>query len=157
MRFLISPTREALSRSRPPVQLFLGFGAVLLLALVGQRGVEGELTASGVFERYLGSGDPSEVMPVAALVESLHVSAFVYGFLWLMLGSLLVVSPVRERLRAGLTFGGAAACAFDLASPWLVVGLHGAPLLRVASFGLALGFLAVSVVVLGRTYGREPA
>ena len=154
MKFLVHPHRSALSRARPPVRLFLGFSAVLLLAMAAQRGVDGELTPAGVFEHYLGSGDSTEVMPLTALVESLHTTAFVYGFLWLMLGSLLVVSPVNERLRQVLIFGGAAACAFDLAAPLLVVWSRGAGLVRVASFALAWGLLFTSVVVLLRTFGR---
>ena len=154
MKFLVHPHRSALARARPPVRLFLGFCAVLLLAMAAQRGVEGELTPTGVIERYLGSGDSTDVMPLTALVESLHTTAFVYGFLWLMLGSLLVVSPVNERFRQVLTFGGAAACACDLASPLLVVWLRGAGLARVVSFALAWGLLFTSVVVLLRTFGR---
>ncbi len=160
MKFLVSPHRDALARARPPVRLFLGFSAVLLLALAAQRFVQGELTPAGVFEHYLGAGDPAEAMPFAALVESLHVTAFVYGFLGLMLGSLLVVTPAPERLRQVLTWGGAAACALDLASPLLVVALHGAAILRVASFGLTLGFFLASVGVLAFAFGRrdpEPA
>ena len=156
MKFLVSPTRENLTRSRPPVRIFLGFSLLLLLAMAAQRVVEGELTPSGVQERYLGSGDPSDAMPLSALVESLHVSAFVYGFLLLVLGSLLVVSPVNESLRRWLTFGGAAACAFDLATPWLVVALRGGAEMRVASFVLAAGFMVGSVFVLARTFGRDP-
>jgi hypothetical protein len=154
VRFLVSPTRLTLERARPPVRLFLAFSLLLVAALVAQRFVQGELTPSGVVERYLGSGDPSEVMPLAALVESLHTLAFVYGFVWLMVGSLLVVSPVGARLRALLTYGGAAACAFDLASPFLVVWLNGWPWLRVGSFGLASATLFVAVVVLALRFGR---
>lgn len=155
MKFLISPTRDALERSRPPVRLFLGFSLLLLLASAVQRGAEGELTPAGVLERYLGSGEPSETMPLAALVESLHVSAFVYGFLLLMLGSLLVVSPVSERLRQALTFGAALSCAFDLATPWVVVALRAGASMRVVSFVLAAGFMVASVFVIARAFGRE--
>ncbi len=154
MRFLVTPTRTSLERSRPPVRLFLGFSLLLLVALAAQRFVQGELTPAGVVERYLGSGDPAEVMPLAALVEALHTLAFIYGFLWLMVGSLLVVSPINPSLRAVLTFGGAAACALDLATPFLVVWLGGWPLLRVTSFVLATALLLASLAVLARSFGR---
>ncbi len=155
MRFLVSPTREALSRARPPVRLFLGFSALLLLAVGGQRAAGGELTPAGVFERYLGLGDPADVMPPAALVEELHGGAFVYGFLLLMLGSLLVVSAVGERARRLLTYGAALACALDLAAPFAVVWLRGAGGLRVATFVLAAGLLLASGFVVLRTFGRD--
>lgn len=154
MKFLISPTREALSRARPPVRLFLGFSAVLLLAVGAQRVVAGEYTPAGVFERYLGAGEPGDAMPLAALLEDLHAGAFLYGFLLLMLGALLVVSPVGERARRFLTYGATAACAFDLASPFLVVWLHGASALRLISSALALGLLLANVAVLARAFGR---
>jgi hypothetical protein len=154
VKFLVSPTREVLARARPPIALFLAFSALLLLAMVGQRQVQGELLSQGVFEHYLGSGDAAEAMPLAALIETLHATAFVYGFLVLMLGSLLVVSPVRESTRRVLTFGAALACAADLASPFVVVQLHGLAWLRVATFALAMGFLGACLAVVARRFAR---
>jgi hypothetical protein len=145
------------TRPRAPVRLFLASSAVLLLALAAQRLVEGELTPAGVLQHYLGSGDPTEALPLAALVESLHTGAFVYGFLLLVLGSLLVTSGVRERLRLALTLGGAASCALDLAAPFLVVWTRGAPLLRVASFALTFGFLFGAIAVIAFTFARRPS
>lgn len=157
MKFFVSPTREGLSRSRPPVRLFLGFSAVLLLALAAQRVLAGDLTPAGVFEHYLGAGEPGDAMPTAALVEELHGGAFLYGFLLLMLGSLLVVSPVAARTRALLTWGATAACALDLAAPFVVVQAHGLGVVRVVTFVAAMGLLLASVAVLLRSFGRERA
>jgi hypothetical protein len=157
MKFLVAPTREAVGRARPPIALFLAFSALMLAAMVGQRAVQGELSPGGVFEHYLGTGDPSEVMPMAALLETLHVTAFVYGFLLLMLGSLLVVTPVQESTRRALTFGGALACAADLAAPFVIVQAHGLGWLRIVSFVAALAFLGVSIAVVARRFAKGTA
>lgn len=144
MRFFVSPG----PRPRPPVRLFLGSSALLLGALVAQRVVEGELTPTGVLTRYLGSGDPSEEMPLTALVESLHAGAFVYGFLLLMVGSLLVTTTVPDRVRLVLTFGAAAWCTLDLFAPLLIVRAHDGAVLRVLAFGCAVTFLGAALVVI---------
>ncbi|MEW6433453.1 MAG: hypothetical protein AB1730_18260 [Myxococcota bacterium] len=157
MKFLVSPTRDALSRSRPPVRLFLGFALVLLAALVAQRALAGGLTPAGVFEYYLGTGEPGTGLPLTALVEELHGAAFLYGFLLLMLGSLLVVSPLGARSRAVLTWGATLACALDLAAPFVVtwLGTPAAATLRVASSLTAMGFLAAGAAALLLRFGRD--
>ena len=153
MKFLVSPTKESLARARPPVRLFLFFTALLLVALGASRAASGELTPAGVFEHYLGTGDVSERMPLTGLLEELHTGAFLYGFLVLMLGSLLVVSPVRDVARRVLTYGGALACVLDLASPFAVMRWSVA-WVRVGSFVLAFGALLAMVVVLSREFAR---
>lgn len=153
MRFFASAST---ARPRAPVRLFLGSTGVLLLAQLAQRFVEGELTPGGVVSRYLGSGDPSEVMPLTALVESLHAGAFLYGFLLLMVGSLLVTTDVADRLRVGLTVAGAVWCALDLLAPFCVVyGGAGAAPVRVVGFLLAFGTFLGCLVVIGFAPARR--
>ncbi len=150
MRFLVQPTPDALARARPPVRAFLAFAALALGGLALQRALAGGLTPAGVLEAYLPGGEP---LPAAALWEEVHTGAFLYGFLLLMLGSLLAVSPVAPRTRAAL-FGAAVAAALaDLASPFAVVALRGAAALRVATTLAALGTLAARLVVVAAPYG----
>lgn len=144
MRFFAS----AGPRPRAPVRLFLASSAVLLLAQLSQRFLEGELTPAGVVSRYLGSGDPAEVMPLTALVEALHGGAFLHGFLLLMVGSLLVTADVADRLRVALTVGAASCCVLDLLAPFAVVYGHWGAALRVGAFLLAFGLLLGGLVVI---------
>lgn len=155
MKFLVLPPAQH-SRARPPVLVFLAFAAVLVLALAGQRALEGEWTAEGVTARYLGSGEPGEELPLLALLEGLHTGAFVYGFLWLMLGSLLVASDVGGVLKQVATWGGPAAAVADLASPFLVVWLRGAGALRVVTGALGLGLALLAIGVAAAVFGRRP-
>lgn len=153
MRFLVSPARDALDRARPPVRWFLVFAALLVVALVAQRGLAGGLSAEGVSRHYLGDPEFPEPLALVALWEEVHVGAFVYGFLLLMLGSLHVVSPISARARALLLWGGAIAALADLAAPFLVVfaGCGGA--LRVATFAATAGFLLASIAAAFARFG----
>lgn len=156
MKFLVLPPAQH-ARARPPILVFLAFAAVLVVALAGQRALEGEWTAEGVVARYLGTGEPGEELPLLALLEGLHTSAFLYGFLWLMLGSLLVASDVRGPLKSLATWGGPLAAIADLSSPFLVVWLRGAGAARVATGALALGLVLLALVVTALVFGRKPA
>ena len=154
MKFLVAPTPQSLGRAKPPVRLFLGFAGLLLACLVAQRAALGQLTPAGVLEHYLPGDEPT---PLAALVEDLHTGAFLGGFLFLMLGSLLAVTPVSARTRAWLTFAPAVAWVFDLATPFAVALWGAPPALRVSSFALAVGLSATSVAVLLVRFGRPGA
>ncbi|MHB8874792.1 MAG: hypothetical protein ACYC8T_13975 [Myxococcaceae bacterium] len=151
MRFLVHPQREARVRSRPPVMWFLCFAAITLLAAGVMRAGNGGLTPAGVAAYYLGDGEP---LGAVALWEEVHTNAFLYGFVLLMLGSLLVASPVAPRLKALLVWGGFAMALFDLFLPFLVVASEGLGLLRVLSFGALNALLAAAIVTVALRYGR---
>jgi hypothetical protein len=151
MRFLVMPTPEGIARARPPVRAFLMFAALALAGLAVQRIANGGLTPSGVEGFYLAGGDP---LPAAALWEEIHTGAFLYGFVLLMLGSLLVVCPVPGWVRGPLFGAAVAATLADLFAPFAVVGLHGAGALRVATSALALGLVGALVAIVFAAYGR---
>ena len=138
MRFLVQPSPDALARARPPVRAFLLFAALALVGLAAQRVANGGLSAGGVTAFYLPGGDP---LPAAALWEEIHAGAFLYGFVLLMLGSLLAVCPVPARLRSPL-FAAA------------VVALRGGGALRVATSVAALASLAVLLALVAGSWGR---
>ncbi|BDG06421.1 hypothetical protein [Anaeromyxobacter oryzae] len=154
MRFLVQPTPEALARARPPVRAFLVFAALALAGLAVQRIANGGLTASGVEGFYLAGGDP---LPAAALWEEVHTGAFLYGFVLLVLGSLLAVSPVPAWVRGPGFTAVVAATLADLFAPFAVVRLHGAGGLRVATSVAALVGVAALVAVAWVAYGRPRA
>ena len=154
MKFLVSPTAEAVGRARPPVRVFLLFAALLLVGLVLQRASADGLWPSAVRAHYLGSGDPSERLPATALWDELHVFSFLWGFLLLMLGSLLVASSVSARLRSALTLGATAAVLGDLGAPFLVMQVPALAGLRTLAFGSTVGLLGAAVGVLFWTFGR---
>lgn len=151
MRFLVQPTPESLTRARPPVRAFLAFAALALAGLAVQRAGNGGATAAGVAAFYLPGG---EALPAAALWEEVHVGAFLYGTLLLMLGSLLAVCPVSPRLRAWLFAAAAAASLADLLAPFAVVWLQGDGGIRVATFAAALIADAALLVTVAASFGR---
>jgi hypothetical protein len=152
MRFLVSPSSDALARTRPPVRAFLVFAALALAGLAVQRGLNGGFTAQGVLDYYLGGGvDP---LPATALWEEVHTGAFLYGFTLLMLGSLLVVTPIAPRRRAWLFWPAFAATLADLVAPFAILRLGRAGGLRVATFTAALATLAALLVAVAISYGR---
>ena len=155
MRFLLSPGPEMQERIRPPIRWFLVFAALLVAGLAVRRGLEGGLAPAAVEAHYLGP-DGSEPVAAVALWEELHTNAFVYGFLLLVLGSLLAVAPLRTRWRDGLLWTGCAAALADLGSPFAVVAAHGLGSLRVATFAALAAALSASIAVAWATLGRSP-
>lgn len=153
MRFLVAPGGEALERARPPVRWFLGFALVLVSALAVQRGLAGGLSPAGVAAHYLGE-DGTEPLAAVALWEEVHVNAFLYGFLLVVLGSLHAVSPLSARVRAVLLTGGALAAAADLIAPFAVVAARGLGGLRVATFAAAVAFLLAGIAAAFARFGR---
>jgi hypothetical protein len=153
MRFLVAPGGEALERARPPVRWFLGFALLLVVALAAQRAAGGGLTPAGVAAHYLG---PDGLEPVAAVAlwEEVHVNAFLYGFLLVMLGSLHAASPLAARTRGLLLFGGAVAAAADLAAPFAIVAAGGLGALRVVTFAATAAFLLAGVAAAYARFGR---
>ena len=140
MRFLVAPARSALG-ARAPVRLFLVFAALLLAGLVLQR-------ASGPG---LWPAAATEPLPATALWEELHAFAFLWGFLILMLGSLLVASPVSDRVRGVLTYGSGAAALVELGAAFV-------PALspvRAVAFGCTIGLLGAAVAVAFFRFGRR--
>ena len=151
MRFLVQPSPDALARARPPVRAFLLFAALALVGLAAQRVANGGLSAGGVTAFYLPGGDP---LPAAALWEEIHAGAFLYGFVLLMLGSLLAVCPVPARLRSPLFAAAVVATLADLFAPFAVVALRGGGALRVATSVAALASLAVLLALVAGSWGR---
>jgi hypothetical protein len=155
VRFLVYPSVAA--RARAPVRAFLLFAALALAGFAAQRVLAGGLTPAGVEALYLGPGG-EEPLAAVALWEELHAGAFVYGFVLFMLGSLAAASPVRSGPRRVLFAGALAATLADLAAPFVVSAAQGVGALRVATFVLAVGFLAalLGVVAVGaaRTGGH---
>lgn len=157
MRFLVSPAPDALARARAPVRAFLGFTVLLLVAAVASRAAHGALSPRGLAR--LLEAAPGETLGPVALWEEVHQGAFLYGFLLLAVGSLLVVCPVSPRLRGALLGVATAAAAVDLAAPFLPLAWPGfGPWaeLRIAGFAVAVAtLLAMSALALV-TFGREP-
>ena len=156
MRFLVQPGPAALDRARPPVRAFLAFAALLLVGWVASRGAHGALTPEGL-SRIL-EPSPGERYGPLALWEEVHQGAFLYGFLLLTVGSLLVVCPVTTRLRNALLGIATAAALVDLLAPFLPVAWPGFPgwaALRIGAFALAMASLLAAVAVAWATFGRE--
>ncbi len=156
MRFLVQPVPEALERARPPVRAFLAFAVLLVVGWVASRAAHGALTPEGL-ERILEPA-PGEKLGPVALWEEVHQGAFLYGFLLLTVGSLLVVSPVSARVRRMLVGVATAAALVDLLAPFLPVAWPGVPgwaALRIGGFLVAMAsLLAASLLGLAR-FGRE--
>jgi len=156
VRFLVQPVPDALERARPPVRAFLVFAALLLVALVAHRAAQGALSPEGLV--HLLEPVPGERLGPLALWEEVHQGAFLYGFLLLMLGSLLVVCPVAPAVRAALLGVGTAAALVDLLAPFLPLAWPGLPAwwaaLRIAGFAVAVAALLSSAGVAWATFGR---
>jgi hypothetical protein len=157
MRFLVQTANGALDRARPPVRAFLAFASVLLVGWVVSRAAHGALSPSGL--ALLLEAAPGERLGPVALWEEVHQGAFLYGFLLLALGSLLVVCPVAPGTRNGL-LGVATAGAFvDLLAPFLPLlwpGIGGWAALRIGGFLVAVAALLASAALAWATFGREP-
>jgi hypothetical protein len=157
VRFLVQPTPPVLDRARPPVRVFLAFAGLLVVGWVASRAAHGALTPEGL-TRILEPG-PGERLGPLVLWEEVHQGAFLYGFLLLTLGSLLVVCPVTARLRNGLLGVATAAALVDLLAPFLPVAWPGFPgwaPLRIGAFGVATATLLATVAITWATFGREP-
>ncbi len=157
MRFLVQPNPLVLDRARPPVRAFLAFSALLVVGWAASRAVHGALTPDGL-ARIL-EPSPGERFGPLALWEEVHQGAFLYGFLLLTLGSLLVVCPVASGVRNALVGLATAAALVDLIAPFLPVAWPGFPgwaELRIGAFGLALAALLAAIAVAWVTFGREP-
>ncbi len=157
MRFLVQPSPAVVDRARPPVRAFLAFAALVVVGWVASRAAHGALTPDGL-ARILEAA-PGERLGPVALWEEVHQGAFLYGFLLLTVGSLLVVSPVPAGPRNGLVAGATAAALVDLLAPvlpllWPSVG--GWAALRIAGFAAAMLLLLAAIVVAWTTFGREP-
>jgi len=155
MRLLVQPTPEALDRARPPVRIFLAFAVLLLVAAAAHRASQGALSPDGL-ERLLEAA-PGERLGPLALWEEVHQGAFLYGFLLLALGSLLVVSPVSSRVRGALLAVSTGAAMVDLLAPLVPLvapSLPGWAALRIAGFAVASGALLASAAVAWVTFGR---
>jgi hypothetical protein len=148
VRFLVQPNPAVLDRARPPVRAFLAFAALLLVGWAASRAAHGALTPDGL-ARIL-EPSPGERFGPLALWEEVHQGAFLYGFLLLTVGSLLVVSPVAPGLRNALVGLSTAAALVDLLAPFL-----GWAELRIGAFALAMATLLAAVVVAWATFGRE--
>jgi hypothetical protein len=156
MRFLVQPAPEALERARPPVRAFLGFAVVLLVGWVASRAAHGALSPDGL-ARILEPA-PGETLGPVALWEEVHQGAFLYGFLLLTVGSLLVVCPVRRGLRNALLGLATAAALVDLLAPFLPLAWPGFPgwaPLRIGAFLVAVAALLALTILAGATFGRE--
>jgi hypothetical protein len=154
VRFLVYPA--AAPRARPPVRAFLVFAALVLAGFAAQRAFAGGLSPAGVEVFYFGPGG-DEPLAAVALWEELHVGAFVYGFLLFMLGSLAAVAPAPPGLRRVLFGGAFAATLADLAAPFVIASTHGAGLLRVGTFVVAMAFMAglLALVAVSSVRGRS--
>ncbi len=156
MRFLVQPNPDTLERARPPVRAFLAFAVLLLVGWVVSRAAHGALSPEGL-ERIL-EPSPGERLGPVALWEEVHQGAFLYGFLLLTVGSLLVVAPVSRRLRNGLLAVATAAALVDLLAPFLPVAWPGFPgwaALRIVGFLVATAALLALTLVAWATFGRE--
>jgi hypothetical protein len=138
---------------RAPVRVFLAFAALAVAGWAVQRIRTGGLSAPEVEAHYLGVG--GEPLGAAALWEEVHMGAFVLGFVLFMLGALLAVSPVPDRVRSWLVGGAAAAALADLFAPFAVVALGRGGGLRVATFALALATTAALFAVVALRFGAE--
>jgi hypothetical protein len=157
VRFLVQPATGMLERARPPVRAFLAFAALLLVAMVASRAAHGALDPEGL-ARILEPA-PGERLGPLALWEEVHQGAFLYGFLLLTVGSLLVVCPVSPRLR-GLVLGVTTAAALvDLLAPFLPLAWPAFPgwaELRIGGFAVAVAGMLAMVGLAFATFGREP-
>jgi hypothetical protein len=158
VRFLVQPSPAALDRARPPVRAFLAFATLLLVGWVASRAAHGALTPAGL--AHILEPSPGDRLGPVALWEEVHQGAFLYGFLLLTLGSLLVVCPVAPALRNGLLAVATGAALVDLLAPllplaWPAAGEGWAPL-RIAAFLVAVAALLASAVVAWLTFGRPP-
>jgi hypothetical protein len=153
VRFLVAGTAEATDRARAPVRWFLVFALLLLVALVVQRSAAGGLSGPGVEAHYLGEGG-LEPLAGVALWEEVHATAFVYGFLLFVLGSIHAVAPLAPRVRTLLLAATGAAALADLFVPFLVVAGRGLGWLRVGTFCAAVGLLAACTIVALLRFGR---
>jgi hypothetical protein len=157
MRFLVQPAPSLLERARPPVRAFLAFAALLLAAMVASRAAHGALTPEGLAR--LLEPAPGERLGPVALWEEVHQGAFLYAFLLLTLGSLLVVCPVPARLRAAVLSATTAAALLDLLAPFLPLAwpaFDGWAVLRIAGFLAAVAGLVAMTGLAWFTFGREP-
>lgn len=152
MRFLVDPSAARLARARPPVRAFLGFAALAVAAHLLQRASGGGLAPAEVELHYLGA-EAGEGLPLAALWEELHGGAFLYGLTLFMVGSLLPHCRLRPAARTGLFSAAVAAALLDLLAPFLVVGLGGGGVLRVASTLLAAVALLAAIAAALATFG----
>jgi len=128
MKFLLNPTAEVAARARPPVRVFLAFSMLLVIGLAAQRAASGGFSPAGVRDAYAG-----EAASAVALWEEVHQLAFLYGFLTLAIGSLLVVSPLPARARSVLIGAMAAATLADLFAPFAILALRGGGVLRLVT------------------------
>lgn len=156
MRFLVQPAPTVLDRARPPVRAFLAFTVLLVVGWVVSRAAHGALSPDGL-ARIL-EPVPGERLGPVALWEEVHQGAFLYGFLLLTLGSLLVVCPVSARLRDGLIAVATVAALVDLGAPFLPLAWPAFPgwaALRIAGFLVAMAALLAAAAVAFTTFGRE--
>jgi hypothetical protein len=157
MRFLVQPSPAVIDRARPPVRAFLAFSALLVVGWAASRAAHGALTPEGL--AHILESAPGERFGPVALWEEIHQGAFLYGFLILTVGSLLVVCPVAPGSRNALVGIATAAALVDLLAPFLYVAWPAIPgwaWLRIAAFGIAAAALLASVAVAWATFGREP-
>ncbi len=157
MRFLVQSPNGTLDRARPPVRAFLAFAAILLVGWVASRAVHGALSPAGL--ALLLEAAPGERLGPVALWEEVHQGAFLYGFLLLAVGSLLVVCPVSPRTRNALVGTAAAAALVDLSAPFLPLlwpAFPGWAALRIGAFLVAVASLLAAVALAWATFGREP-
>jgi hypothetical protein len=153
MRFLVQPTPAQLARARPPVRIFVLFAALAIAGLAAQRVRAGGLVPAEVEATYLGvAGD--EGLPATAVLEELHVNAFVYGFVLFVLASVLAVCPVPARVRNALTGAALAATVADLLAPYAILAAGGGGVLRVATFAFAVASLAALAAAVTLGLGR---
>ena len=156
MRFLVQPAPSMLERARPPVRAFLAFVVLLLAAMVASRAAHGALSPEGLAR--LLEPAPGERLGPVALWEEVHQGAFLYGFLLLTLGSLLVICPVPPRLRAVALAATTAAALLDLLAPFLPLlwpAFGGWAALRIAGFLAAVAGLLAMTGLAWATFGRE--
>ncbi len=157
MRFLVQAANGTLDRARPPVRAFLAFSAILLVGWVVSRAAHGALSPSGL--ALLLEAAPGERLGPVALWEEVHQGAFLYGFLILALGSLLVVCPVAPRTRNAIVATATAAALVDLGAPFLPLlwpDVPGWAALRIGAFLVAVASLLAAVALAWATFGREP-
>ncbi len=157
MRFLVQPSPVVLDRARPPVRAFLAFSTLLLVAWVASRAAHGALDPAGL-ARIL-EASPGERLGPVALWEDVHQGAFLYGFLLLGVGCLLVVCPVPPRARSGLVAVATAGALVDLLAPFLPLAWPSVPgwaALRITGFLVATLALLAALGLAFATFGREP-
>jgi hypothetical protein len=156
MRFLVQPAPALLERARPPVRAFLAFAVLLLAAMVASRAAHGALTPEGL-ARILEPA-PGERLGPVALWEEVHQGAFLWGFLLLTVGSLLVVCPVPARVRSLALGATTAAALVDLLAPFLPLalpGLGGWAAIRIAGFLAAVAGMLLMIGLAAATFGRD--